>query len=159
MFKTSCNFQSLHPKVPKRYLLFVIAFVWTFAGGMLLYRGFSMLMISPEMIWIKIAGSFIFGIVFYRILFARISLKHTHRIVNLKNERPGFFLFFSKQSYIMMAVMISFGITLRTTGIISPNYLSLFYISMGTPISLSAFRFYYYFINYKEALIKLGNFY
>ena len=36
-------FQTFKPGIPKRYLLLVAACFWTFAGGMLLVRGFSIL--------------------------------------------------------------------------------------------------------------------
>jgi len=141
--------QTFKPGIPKRYLLFVAALVWTFAGGMLLFRGFSMFMLFPEMFWLKITGSFIAGIIF-----SDISLKHTLRIIGLKQERPCLFSFFNWKSYLMMGGMISFGIILRISGIVSVKYLSLFYITMGTPLFLSAFRFYYYGINYQHAVKK-----
>jgi len=46
------------------------------------------------------------------------------------------------------------GITLRITGFVSPIYLSLFYIAMGTPLFMSAFRFYFYGIFYQNAVKK-----
>jgi hypothetical protein len=55
----------------------------------------------------------------------------------------------------MMAIMMSFGITLRMTGFVSPKYLSVFYIAMGTPLFLSAFRFYYFGLFYQKAVKKL----
>ena len=156
MNKNSTIFQILKPGIPKRYLLFVAALVWTFAGGMLLYRGFYMLELYPQRIWIKISGSIIAGIVFFVFMFSGISVKHSLRIVNLKHERPCLFSFFNWKSYLMMAIMMTFGVTLRTTGIISPKYLSVFYIAMGTPLFLSAFRFYYFGIFYQKAVNKLS---
>ena len=152
--KTKSILQILKPGIPKRYLLFIAALVWTFAGGMLLFRGFSMLQLFPEMYWLKTAGSVIAGIFFYKLLFSKISLKHTLRIVGLKNDRPCVFSFFNWKSYCMMGGMISVGIILRITGIVSLKYLSPFYITMGTPLFLSAFRFYYFGINYQHAMKK-----
>jgi hypothetical protein len=43
-----------------------------------------------------------------------------------------------------MTLMISFGVTLRLSGIVPLNYLSLFYVAMGIPLFMSAIRFYYY---------------
>ena len=156
MNKNSSIYQILKPGIPKRYLLFVAALVWTFAGGMLLYRGLSMLELYPQMIWLKIMGSIIAGIVFFVFMFSNISLKHSLRIVNLKLDRPCLFSFFNWRSYLMMAIMMTFGITLRMTGIVSPKYLSVFYIAMGTPLFMSAFRFYYFGIFYQNAIKKLS---
>jgi hypothetical protein len=141
------------PGIPKRYLLFVAAVVWTFAGGMLLFRGFTLLNLKSGMLWEKISGSLVAGIIFYAFMFSKISLKHTKRIVNLTEERPCAFSFFNWTSYFLMSIMISFGITLRVTGIVPASYLSLFYMAMGTPLFISAFRFYYYGFNYKKATI------
>jgi hypothetical protein len=144
-------FQLIKPSINKRYLLFVAAIVWTFAGGMLLYRGFSMVFKIKHLILILMFSS-IGGILFYMLLFSKISLKHTKRILSLKYEKPCAFSFFNFKSYILMTVMISSGIFVRKSGILSPDYLSLIYITMGIPLFLSAFRFYYNGINYKQII-------
>lgn len=146
-------FESIKPGVPKRFLLLVAAFVWTFAGGMLLYKGFSFIS-STDSMGFKIAGGLVGGIIFYILLFSKISKKHTIRIMELVLERPCIFSFFSLRSYILMAIMISGGIFLRKSGIIPIEYLSVFYLSMGTPLFLSAFRFYYFSLKYPLAVEK-----
>lgn len=137
-------FQRMKPGIPKRYLLLVAACFWTFAGGMLLFRGFSVLKFNSSIIAFEELGSILAGLLFYKFMFSKISLKHINRIRNLKEEKPCFFSFFNLRSYLMMTVMMSFGITLRVTGLVPMNYLAPFYIAMGTPLLLSAFRFYYY---------------
>jgi hypothetical protein len=147
-------FYKYKPAIPRRYLLFIAGVVWTFAGGMLLYKGISAFRLYREFIWLKILISMIGGGLFYILLFSKISLKHAWRIINLKNENPCMFAFFNIRSYIMMAVMISGGIILRKSGIISLEYLSVFYITMGIPLLLSAVRFYYYEIFYRRIIAK-----
>ncbi len=149
--------QSLKPGIPKRYLLFVAAIAWTFAGGMLLFRGFTFMNSQTSWLWAKISVSFIGGIVFYFVLFSKISLKHIRRIVNLEYERPCAFSFFDWKSYGLMAIMISSGVLLRMSGIIPVAYLSVFYIAMGTPLFISAFRFYYFGFNFKKVKVFLNN--
>ncbi|HUW06082.1 MAG TPA: hypothetical protein VMW01_07460 [Williamwhitmania sp.] len=138
--------------IPKRDLLFVAAGVWTFAGGMLLVRGGIMLMHYPAHLWIKELSCLVGGLLFYWVLFSTISQKHTTRILTMDTERPCMFAFFSVRSYLLMVVMISLGITLRLSGIISPEYLSYGYLTMGIPLFLSAFRFYYVGIRYQEVI-------
>ena len=142
--------QKYKPGIPKRYLLLVAAFLWTVAGGMLLFRGFSMLKFNSIKILMEESACIVGGVIFYRIMFSGISLKHINRIVNLEIERPCAFSFFNWRSYAMMTVMISMGVTLRLSGIVPLNYLSLFYLAMGTPLFLSAFRFYYYFYSFNS---------
>lgn len=146
--------QTMKPGIPKRGLLLLAAVVWTFAGCILLFRGFSMLMLFPQLLWLKVVGSFVCGIIFYLAIFSKISLKHTQRIIRMQIERPCLFSFFNFKSYIMMTLMISLGIILRKTGFVPPEYLSVFYVAMGIPLLLSAFRFYYNGINYKKVAAK-----
>jgi hypothetical protein len=154
MTKLSSIFQLLKPGIPKRNLLFVAALMWTIAGGMLFFRGFSMLFLFHRLLWLKLIGSLTGGLVFYRFMFSKISSKHIQRILKMEIERPCFFSFFKFQSYIMMAVMISMGIALRTNGIVPIEYLSILYVTMGVPLTLSTLRFYYNGIYYQKALAK-----
>ncbi len=149
-------FLKLKPGIPKRYLLFVAALAWTFAGGMLLVRGFTFLNSHTSMLWEKISGSLIGGIIFYLILFSKISAKHIRRIVNLHEDKPCAFSFFDLKSYGLMSIMITTGVLLRLSGIIPMIYLSVFYISMGTPLFLSAFRFYYSGFRYDKTKLLLN---
>jgi hypothetical protein len=142
--------QSLKPELPRRWLLFIAALVWTFAGGILLYKGSVLFMHYHHSFWVRLIGSVIGGALFYILLFSKISFKHTRRIVNLENDYPCAFSFFDIKSYILMTVMITSGILLRKSGLLSPEYLSVLYVTMGIPLFLSAFRFYYYGIFYDE---------
>lgn len=140
--------ESIKPQLPKRYLLFLAALVWTFAGSMLLFKGLTFLRTVKNFQWLIVLISIIGGFLFYIILFSKISLKHTRRIFNLKNDYPCLFSFFSIKSYVLMTIMITSGIFLRKSGIISMGYLSVVYLTMGIPLFLSAFRFYYFGIYY-----------
>ena len=140
--------QTFKPKAPKRYLLFFAAFVWTFAGGMLIYKGILLSIEDPESLGLKIPLGIVGGGVFYWLLFSRISRKHSKRIVNLKMEKPCLFSFFNIRSYILMGIMITSGVLLRKFGIIPHQYLVVVYFTMGIPLFLSSFRFYYQGIFY-----------
>lgn len=130
------------PRVSKHYLLLVAALVWTFAGGMLLFRGLTINNPLPAHWELKLLLCIVAGLLFFRLLFNRISAKHVLRIKNLPIERPTIFSFFNLKSYLMMFSMIALGITLRLTGAVSPEYLSFMYVTMGIPLLMSSFRFY-----------------
>lgn len=134
--------QTLKPGIPKRALLFLAGAVWTFAGGMLLWRGGVMLAEGTNLLAFKLIACFIAGGIFYYFVFDKISAKHTNRIKNLPHKRPCAFSFFNWRSYLMMALMITTGITIRTTGFVPTEYLAPFYIVMGIPLFVSALRFY-----------------
>ncbi len=142
--------QTIKPKVSKRSLLYIAAVVWTFAGGMLIYKGILLSIQAPEALGIKIFISGLGGAAFYWLLFSNISKKHTKRIVELKMEKPCLFSFFSFRSYILMAIMITSGILLRKSGIIPTQYLLVLYFTMGIPLFLSSIRFYYHGLFYNR---------
>jgi hypothetical protein len=134
--------QQIKPGVGKRYLLFIAAIAWTFAGGMLLFKGINFFFKDTFHILIRLAFSGIGGALFYIFLFSKISRKHTLRILNLKPELPCAFSFFNLKGYLMMTIMISLGVFLRKSGVVPIKYLAILYVTMGIPLFLSAFRFY-----------------
>jgi hypothetical protein len=148
--------QTLKPGVSRRILLFIAALVWTFAGGMLLTKGVMMMGIQTDFFFVRIIVSLIGGSLFYAILFSKISNKHIARIIRLKNDRPCMFSFFNFRSYLMMTLMISMGVFLRKSGVVEPFYLSVLYVTMGIPLFVSAFRFYYSGIYYPLVRVKIN---
>ena len=129
--------------VSKRMLLIEAAIVWTFAGVMLLFRGSAMLNSSGEFTWPKIFACIFSGLIFFALIFMKLSRKHVDRITNLPGEQHHFYEFFNLRSYLMMAGMISMGIFLRKSLIVPLSSLSLAYITMGIPLLFSSIRFYF----------------
>ena len=144
------KFKDFKPSVSKKNLLAVAGVVWSFAGSMLLYKGISLLLRENTNLIIDLIIGIFLGVVFYFVLFSRISFKHINRIFRIEIVRPCFFSFFSFKSYIMMILMISAGIGLRKLDIINHVVLYVFYVTMGTPLLMSSLRFYYYWFRYKS---------
>ena len=138
----------MKPSTSKRNLLFIAALVWTFAGVMLLTRGMLMMDIDRDYYLLRLTGSLVGGVLFYLILFTRISKQYVNRIIYLNSDRPNIFSFFNLKGYLMMIGMISMGVLFRKSGIIPPFYLSILYLTMGVPLFVSSLRFYYSAINY-----------
>ena len=138
--------------VSKRILLFEAALVWTFAGGMLLIRGSSKLESSSGFSWFKIIACLFCGLMFFVLVFSKISRKHVNRIATLLGDRHLFFEFFNFRSYMMMVGMITMGIVLRKTLILPLSSLSLAYITMGIPLLFSSFRFYHSWFKYQSSV-------
>lgn len=131
------------PSVSQHTLLFIAGMAWTTAGGILMGRGLAYLIANSNLLWLRLAGGLFFGLIFYVLLFAKISRKHIKRIRGLNIPYPCAFSFFNFRSYIMMAVMISGGIMLRKLDVINKEWLYNFYVTMGVPLLISASRFYY----------------
>jgi hypothetical protein len=130
-------------KVSKRFLLFEAALVWTFAGGMLLFRGNTYLDTSAGFPYLSIEASITCGLIFFMLLFLKISRSHIRRISQLPGDSHRLYEFFSFRSYLMMVGMISLGIFLRKSSMIPLSTLALAYITMGIPLLLSSVLFYY----------------
>lgn len=138
----------MKPSVPQKYLLFVAAIVWNVAGIALIVRGLQFMIGYPQTLWLNLILSLVGGAIFYWVMFSKISTKHINRISNIANNRPCLFSFFDWKGYMMMVPMMSLGVWLRTSGVVSPFYLSFGYIIMGTPLLFSSFRFYFYGYKY-----------
>ena len=136
----------LKPSIPQRYLLMLGALVWTCAGSILLYKGFTLLISFQVFPYVEFILSILLGILFYVFLFSKISFKNTQRIFHLTIEYPCMFSFFNVRSYILMGAMITGGILLRKSGILPADILLIIYFMMGIPLFLSSFRFYQGFI-------------
>lgn len=144
------------PGVPKRYLLLVAGLAWTTAGLILGLRGVIWVVSHDSFVPLHVIVALTFGLVFFQLVFAKVSLKHITRIRELEILRPSLFAFFDAKGYIMMGLMISLGIFLRRTSFVPPEYLYNFYVLMGTPLLVSALRFYYAFIRYPQLLAADG---
>jgi hypothetical protein len=124
--------------------------VWTIAGGILFTRSLIHLIGVNHHLGLEIGIGIVFGMLFYILLFARISKKHIARITLIKIDNPCFFSFFNFRSYLLMTIMISGGITLRLSGLINQEIIYTFFLTMGIPLLVSAYRFFYSFIKNKS---------
>ena len=84
----------------------------------------------------EITIGIIAGCFFYILLFAGISKKHITRINLIKIDNPCFFSFFNFRSYLLMAIMISGGISLRLSGLVNPRIYYTFLLCMGIPLMI-----------------------
>ncbi|MBI5540380.1 MAG: hypothetical protein HY951_10010 [Bacteroidia bacterium] len=141
---------NLKPGVSKRYLLFVAAIVWSFAGFKLNSIGFVLFHHIPGIFAYKLAGCIILGVLFFILMFKKLSKKHIIRIINLPSERPFILFFFNLRSYILMTVMMTSGILTRKYELLPKEYIAVIYVVMGLPLLLSSLRFYYYGFYYNK---------
>jgi hypothetical protein len=142
--------QKFKPSVSKHNLLFIAGLAWTTAGGILAGRGLSYLFVHGQYLGWRLAGGLFFGLIFYMLLFAKISRKHIKRIHGLNIPYPCAFSFFNLRGYLMMALMISGGIMLRRFDVINKEWLYNFYVTMGVPLLISASRFFYFWAANKD---------
>jgi hypothetical protein len=144
--------ERIKPGVPRRSLLFIAGCAWSIAGGILITRSLIYLIGMNHHLPIEIAIGMVFGLLFYLLLFARISKKHITRINLIEIDNPCFFSFFNFRSYLLMAIMITGGITLRLSGLVNPEIIYTFFLCMGIPLLVSAWRFFYSYGKNKKSL-------
>jgi hypothetical protein len=142
--KGKMNFWNRYkPAVSRRTLLLIAGCAWTIAGGILITRALVSLIAINHHLVPEIFLGLVFGAAFYILLFSRISKKHISRITLIKVDNPCFFSFFNWRSYFLMGIMITGGITLRKLNVLNAGILWTFYLTMGIPLLVSAYRFYY----------------
>jgi len=144
--------EKIKPGVPRRSLLLIAGCAWSMAGGILIFRSLSHLISVNHHLAMEIGIGFVFGSLFYILLFARISKKHITRINLIEIDNPCFFSFFNFRSYLLMAIMISGGITLRLSGLVNTEIIYTFFLCMGIPLLVSAWRFFYSYAKNKKSL-------
>jgi hypothetical protein len=135
----------LNPAIPRHYLFALAGVLWTAAGVALCARGEIWLEVFPlgteigvELLslGLAVAGYFLF--------FAKIVQKNIDRIGGLP-ERACLFAFTAWRGYIMIALMMTLGITLRHA-VIRKYYLSIPYTVMGGILLIGSLRFYRRFL-------------
>ena len=143
--------EKIKPGVQKRTLLMIAGCAWSIAGGILISRSLIHLIGVNHLLAMELGIGIVFGSFFYLLLFARISKKHITRINLIEIDNPCFFSFFNFRSYLLMAIMISGGITLRLSGLVNPEIIYTFFLCMGIPLLVSAWRFFYSYAKNKKS--------
>lgn len=125
--------------VQRNTLLLIACLVWSVAGINILRIG---LMAYPAYLSVvNVALSFaVFG-VFQAFVFGRLVRKHTDRIGSYLEERQFFLRFFDVKSFVIMALMMTGGVALRSSGIASERFIAVFYTGLGASLLLAGLLF------------------
>ena len=120
-------------KVKRNTLLLIAALVWRAAGFNILRIG---LLAYPP--YRTIVNYLLSAVVF---IFGRLVNKHTARISAYEEELHFFLKFFDVKSFIIMAVMMTGGIWLRSSGVAPDWFISFFYSGLDTSLLLAGLLF------------------
>ena len=129
--------------VSKRTLLFIAGLVWLAAGVNILRIGLKVLvpLFSGATGGLLLALGLAAGIcAAFSLMFHRIVVKHTNRILGYETKQPVY-RFFDGKSYLLMAFMMTLGITLRRSGLVPEFFFAWFYTGLGTALSVAGIRF------------------
>ena len=139
-------------KIKKRTLLLLAAIVWMIAGFNILRIGIETYAAYKSVI--NFILSLLVFLFFWFMIFYKLTVKHTDRIQNYQEERQFFLNFFDLKSFLIMAFMITFGITIRTFHLLPDRFIAVFYTGLGAALFLAGITFgrnYIFFKNCKLA--------
>ncbi|MCI9467397.1 MAG: hypothetical protein HFE99_09845 [Ruminiclostridium sp.] len=126
-------------QVKKRTLLLLACLVWTVAG----FNVFRIGILAYATYWsvVNLILSLLVFALFQRFIFGRLVRKHTARILGYQEERQFFLKFFDRKAFLIMAVMIVGGISLRGSGLAPERFIAVFYSGLGASLLLAGILF------------------
>ena len=138
-------------KVKRNTLLLIAALVWSAAGFNILRIG--LLAYPPYRTVVNYLLSALVFTVFQVFIFGQLVNKHTARISAYEEELHFFLKFFDVKSFIIMAVMMTDGIWLRSSGVAPDRFIAFFYTGLGASLLLAGLLF---GCNFAKALAAKG---
>ncbi len=131
--------------VKKQTLLFIAFLVWGIAGFNVLRIGFFAY--PNHLSFVNLFLSFIVFLCFQKFVFGKLVKKHTKRIMEYKEAKQFFLKFFDTKSFLIMAFMMTGGIWLRSSEIVSEKFIAIFYSGLGASLFLAGILFGIQYIN------------
>lgn len=138
-------------KVKKENLLIIASLVWLAAGFNILRIGIKSY--SGYVTILNLLLSAVVFLIFWFMVFYKLTVKHTDRIQKYEEELQFFLKFFDIKSFCIMAFMMTFGIGLRVSGLCPDLFIAVFYTGLGTALFLAGASF---ASNYFQALRTCG---
>ena len=138
-------------KVKRNTLLLIAALVWSAAGFNILRIG--LLAYPPYRTAVNFLLSALVFTVYQVFIFGQLVNKHTARISAYEEELHFFLKFFDVKSFIIMAVMMTGGIWLRSSGVAPDRFIAFFYTGLGASLLLAGLLF---GCNFAKALAAKG---
>ena len=132
--------------VKNRALLLIAGIVWFAAGFNIARIGFNAY--AANISAVNFLCSACIFLIFWFMVFSRLVNKHTGRIKKHDAERQYFWKFFDMKSFIIMAFMMAFGITIRAFEIVPEVFIAVFYTGLGLALSLAGLLFAVNYIRY-----------
>lgn len=133
-------------KVGKKSLVLWAAIVWVIAGVNVLKIGIN---VYGEYLSVLNFGlSVIVFLIFWNMIFKKMVDKNIIRIKGLPHEKYNFWNFFDLKSFLIMAFMMSMGISLRLYNLVPDVFIAVFYSGLGTALALAGVKYFYKFLKY-----------
>ena len=126
--------------VNRKFLVTAAGAVWIAAGANILRIGLVTWREVPGHALFRIAEATAVFVLFFTLVFLRLYRKHTRRIH--RKQAPGCpFSFFDAKGWLVMALMIVLGISVRRFGWLPERFISVFYTGLAAALILTGVLF------------------
>ena len=112
-------------RVRAKYLLLIAAAVWFLAGVNIMRLGVIACLEGDAAIWLLVIGIPVVFVVFH-CMFSKLVGKHADRIRGYGEDKMHVLRFFDVKGYVIMAIMMGGGISLRAFGIVPGWFVAFF---------------------------------
>ncbi|MDH4156223.1 MAG: hypothetical protein OEW00_02965 [candidate division Zixibacteria bacterium] len=131
------------PAVSRKTLTRTAGSLWLLVGVFLLVRGLGWLSHASVNHWLLAAAGLLLGLLKSHFVLSKIVRRNLDRIYSLSphKEKICVFAFQAIQSYLIVIVMVTLGILLRSLSI-APDWLVLIYFTIGSALILSGLRYF-----------------
>ena len=127
-------------KIPTRHLILLNGLLWSTIGIKILLTGISYYLRLPVIHWwYYLLSGFVFA-GFY-VMFTGIVRKYAERIEAMPEPKTSIFKTFSVKGYIIIAFMITLGITLKRIPQVPDSFIAWFYCGLGPGLLSAGIRF------------------
>lgn len=128
------------PAVDKRILIAVSGAAWFVVGGLLLKNALEWLSsVDLKSVFLPGIAGVLLALLIHHLGFLKLVDRNIERIMLMK-DKVCIFAFQAWKSYLIIAVMVGMGITLRQSAL-PKQYLSIIYIGFGGAMVLSSIRY------------------
>ena len=131
-------------KVKKLNLLRIANIVWTIAGLNVLIIGVESY--TKYLNLMNLLLTIVVFCIFWFMVFHKLVIKHTNRILSYREDKQYFWCFFDVKSFIIMAVMMTGGITIRIFHLLPQRFIAVFYTGLGTALFIAGLLFGYNYL-------------
>ena len=120
--------------IPTKFLMLLAGGIWMIAGAMVVMVGVNATLqpwTAPMLL-----GSLLVLAAFLS-MFLMISRQHARRIMGYPDRLMPIYYFFDARSYVIMAVMIFLGASVRMAGFVPDAIIALFYCGLGAALVIA----------------------
>lgn len=102
---------------------------------------------------LHVALSALVFFLFWTKVFHPLVDKHVIRIHGYEDEYKRPWNFFDKKSFLIMAFMMTFGITIRTFNLLPERFIAFFYTGLGMALAMAGILFLIHYASYERKVV------